>query len=77
MPILVRSLTEAGAFVSASDSQQIRSGLVVLEHGKEVGKHETGNGEELIVLLEGTAELQSDGVTKTIHERIRKEAHTL
>jgi quercetin dioxygenase-like cupin family protein len=67
MGILIRSLNEAGAIVSASNSHQIRSGLVVLEQGKEVGKHETGGGEELIVLLQGTGELQSDGETKTIH----------
>ena len=67
MAILVKSLNEAGALVSATDSQQIRSRLVLLEQGQEVGKHETGGGEELIVLLEGTAELQSDGVTKTVH----------
>ena len=67
MAMLVRNLGEEGAIVSASDSRQIRSGLVVLEQGKEVGKHETGGGEELIVILEGTAELQGDGVTKTVH----------
>ena len=67
MAMLVRNLDEAGELVSASDSRQIRSGLVVLEQGEEVGNHETGNGEELILLLEGTAELQSDGVEKTVH----------
>ena len=67
MAILVRSLSEAGAIISALESRQIRSGLVVLERGKEVGEHETGGGEELIVLLEGTAELQSDGLTETVH----------
>lgn len=67
MAILVRKLREAGALLSASDSRQIRSGLVVLEQGKEVGKHETGNGEELIVLLEGIAELEGDGETKTVY----------
>jgi len=66
MATLVKNLKEEGAVVSASDSRQIRSGLVVLEHGKEVGKHETRGGEELIVLLEGTAELQSGKETKTV-----------
>jgi quercetin dioxygenase-like cupin family protein len=71
MGILVKGLREAGALVSASDSQQIRSGLVVLEQGKEVGKHETGGGEELIVLLEGVAELVGDGETRTVHAPLR------
>ena len=66
MTVVVRDLREAGALVSASDSQQIRAGLVVLEHGDEIGKHETGGGEELIVLLAGTAELEADGLTKTV-----------
>ena len=66
MAILVRSLREPGSLVSASDSQLVRSGLVVLEQGKEVGEHETGGGEELIVFMEGTAELVGDGETKTV-----------
>ncbi len=67
MTILVRSLREAGPLVTETSSQQIRSGFVVLEQGKEVGEHATGSGEELIVLLEGTAELQGDGKTRTVH----------
>lgn len=67
MAILVRSLKEAGSLVSSSDSKQVRSGLVVLEHGTEVGEHETGGGEELILFLEGTAELSGEEQTRTVH----------
>lgn len=63
----VKNLKEAGPLVSSSESKQIRSGFVVLEKEKEMGKHETGGGEELIVFLEGTAELSSGGETKTVH----------
>ena len=66
MAVLVKSLTEAGPIASHSDSVQIRSGLVVLGRGEEVGRHETGNGEELIILLEGSAELLCDGESKII-----------
>ena len=52
--------------MSGSESKQVRSGLVVLESGKEVGVHETGGGEELIVFLEGTAELSGVGKTTTV-----------
>jgi quercetin dioxygenase-like cupin family protein len=67
MAFLTRSLKDAGSLVSGSDSKQIRSGLVVLEKGKEMGQHETGGGEELIVFLEGTAEVSSGGETRTVH----------
>jgi quercetin dioxygenase-like cupin family protein len=66
MLILVRPLKKPGAVVTPSDSKQIVSGYVVLEPGKEVGEHETGGGEELITLLEGTAEVSYEGKTKTV-----------
>jgi quercetin dioxygenase-like cupin family protein len=34
---------------------------VALERGEEVGEHETEDGEELIVLVDGKAEIISDG----------------
>lgn len=63
----MKSLKDAGPLVSGLESKQIRSGFVVLEKGKEMGEHETGGGEELIVFLGGTAELSSGGETKTVH----------
>ncbi len=67
MVILTKSLKEPGLLVSGSDSRQVRSGFVVLEKGKEMGDHETGGGEELLVFLEGTAELSSGGHIAMIH----------
>jgi quercetin dioxygenase-like cupin family protein len=67
MAILIKSLRDAGSLVSGSDSKQIRSGLVVLEEGKEVGEHQTSSGEELILFLEGAAELEAEGRTRTVH----------
>jgi quercetin dioxygenase-like cupin family protein len=66
MAILVKKLTEAGSLVSGSESRQIRSGLVVLQEGEEMGEHETGGGEELIVFLDGTAEIFSAGETRKV-----------
>ena len=40
----------------------LRSGCVILEPGKSVGKHSTNEYEELIVPLEGQGELQVDGM---------------
>jgi len=52
--------------VSSSESRQYRSGYVVLEPGKEVGEHETGDGEELIVFTEGSAELSYGGKRRAV-----------
>jgi quercetin dioxygenase-like cupin family protein len=67
MAIVVKNLKKEGSLISGSDSKQVRSGLVVLEKGQEVGEHETGGGEELIVFLQGTAELSGGGETRTVH----------
>jgi len=42
-------------------SASMRSGLVVLSPGKSVGKHSTGDYEELVVVLQGRGELQICG----------------
>jgi mannose-6-phosphate isomerase-like protein (cupin superfamily) len=47
--------------ISRSDSHQIHSGFAVSEPGKEVGEHTTEEGEELIVMIEGKAEIMSGG----------------
>jgi quercetin dioxygenase-like cupin family protein len=39
----------------------LRSGLVVLAPQKSVGKHNTGNYEELVIILDGQAEMQIIG----------------
>jgi quercetin dioxygenase-like cupin family protein len=39
----------------------MRSGLVVLESGASVGKHNTGAHEEQLVVLEGEGEFRADG----------------
>jgi quercetin dioxygenase-like cupin family protein len=40
----------------------MRSGLVTLQPGQEVGTHSTDNYEELIVMLEGSGEMEIEGV---------------
>jgi len=66
MPVFVKTISEAGRLVSSPDSRQFHSGYVVLEAGKEVGEHDTGNGEEMIVFLEGKAEVSYDGESKVV-----------
>jgi len=40
----------------------MRSGLVILKPGHEVGSHNTENYEELIIVLEGSGEVETEGV---------------
>ncbi len=66
MSVLVRRLERPGTLVSRPDSHQLHSGYVILEPGKEVGEHATEGGEELIVMVEGKAEVMSEGHTETV-----------
>ena len=43
-----------------SDTVGLKSGQVILKPGEEVGEHNTENKEEVIVILEGEAEITSD-----------------
>lgn len=61
MPVFARPVKEMGALISSRDSRQLASGYVTLDPGSEVGEHQTGTGEELLVLLDGTAEVSVDG----------------
>ena len=66
MNLLARPLSKPGTLVSSSDSRQLVSGYILLGPGKDVGEHETGGGEELLVLIEGTAEVSSGEKTETV-----------
>jgi len=66
MNLLARPLSKPGPLVSSSDSRQLVSGYVLLKPGKDVGEHETGGGEELLVLIEGTADVSLGGKAETV-----------
>ncbi len=57
MTITTVPLKEPGPIITSSESDQLRCGYVVLEPGRDIGKHTTENGEEVLVILEGTAEI--------------------
>jgi mannose-6-phosphate isomerase-like protein (cupin superfamily) len=42
----------------------MRSGLVMLEPGQEVGSHSTEKNEEMLVILEGQGEVEFEGKTR-------------
>lgn len=46
-------------------SAGMHSGRVILQPGKDVGRHSTGNHEELIIILRGEGELEVDGAART------------
>ncbi|OGU12094.1 MAG: hypothetical protein A2X61_09890 [Ignavibacteria bacterium GWB2_35_12] len=47
-----------------SMSYTMRSGLVTLQSGQDVGSHNTENKEELLIILSGTGEVEAEGLGK-------------
>ena len=50
-------LSEYFEILGKADSKSLRSGLVTLLPGKDVGWHSTGEYEELLIILDGTGKL--------------------
>ncbi len=46
--------------LNCSNSFKMKSGMVVLKQGEEVGCHNTSGKEELIIVLEGSASVEID-----------------
>lgn len=57
----VKSLNNAGSLIKPPESQKIKSGLVVLQKGQEIGEHTTDGKEEAIVVLQGRALVEIEG----------------
>jgi quercetin dioxygenase-like cupin family protein len=64
--MIAKELKERGSLLSASDGHQFRSGYVRLAKGEEVGEHSTSGGEELLLILEGKAEVRLETETKVV-----------
>ncbi|OQX92817.1 MAG: hypothetical protein B6D58_00875 [candidate division Zixibacteria bacterium 4484_95] len=54
--------TEHFEILNKSQTATMRSGLVTLQPGQDVGSHNTENYEELIIVLEGNGELKTDSI---------------
>ncbi len=50
-----------GQLFSPPITKKIRSGFQILKPGQSVGEHTTGNREEIIIVLKGTAMLLANG----------------
>jgi quercetin dioxygenase-like cupin family protein len=53
----IKKLDTAGSLLKPPRSQKLKSGLVILAPGADVGEHVTSAREELITVLDGTAEI--------------------
>jgi mannose-6-phosphate isomerase-like protein (cupin superfamily) len=47
--------------LSSNQSVSMKSGLVCLQPGENVGSHNTGNREELLIILNGMGEIETEG----------------
>jgi mannose-6-phosphate isomerase-like protein (cupin superfamily) len=50
--------------LDSSKSIQMSSALVTLQPGENIGSHNTGMNEELLIILEGIGEVEAQGVEK-------------
>lgn len=64
--MLTRPIKDAGRLLGSADGHQFRSGYVILEPGKEVGAHSTAEGEEILVILDGTARVTCAGEVEEV-----------
>jgi quercetin dioxygenase-like cupin family protein len=64
--MIVKELKERGSLISGEEGHQFRSGYVILAKGEEVGEHSTTGGEELLLILEGKAEVRSGSQTSVV-----------
>ena len=53
---------EGGCWLTPDDAAKIRSRCIVLGPGEAVGEHDTGEREEVIIVLEGTARAVVSGL---------------
>ena len=59
--MIIKPLNQSGFLIKPPESQKIKSGLVVLQKGEEIGEHITKNKEEVIVILQGRALVEIEG----------------
>ncbi len=57
------------SILDSTKSVQMRSGFVTLQPGEDVGSHNTGDHEELLVILNGRGEIKAQGIgTKDVEK---------
>ena len=59
--MLIKSLNNKGKILNLDETKNLKSGLVILMPGEEIGKHITKDKEEAIVILSGQATVELEG----------------
>jgi len=65
---LPRDSAEYFEILGKSDTVSMRSGMVTLAPGQDVGAHSTENYEELLIVLDGAGELNAAGSAVSIRK---------
>lgn len=66
-PLVIDLPLDRNEYFRILDEQKavtMRSGLVALKPGEEVGSHNTENYEECVIILEGNGEIESAGLSR-------------
>jgi len=66
--MLVKKLKQSGTLIKPPQSKQIKTGLVVLAPGEDVGWHITKKREEIIIILKGRGIVECQGQRKNVVE---------
>jgi len=55
--MIVKEINKPGCLISTKECKNFKSGYVILGKGEVIGKHKTGDGEEILIILEGIARI--------------------
>ena len=64
--MLIKKLDQAGSLLTLDETNKIKTGLVILQPGEEIGYHVTDNREEVILVLEGEAVVELEGENEQV-----------
>ena len=55
------SVNQRNSILTNENAKKMKSGMIFLKTGEEVGEHNTHQAEEIIIVLEGKATVEIDG----------------
>jgi mannose-6-phosphate isomerase-like protein (cupin superfamily) len=59
--VYTKPLDAAESLLKPPTSERLKSGYVILKPGEAVGEHTTGQREELLIILAGSARIECEG----------------
>lgn len=69
LPLSQNGSDKVTTILDSTKSVQMRSGFVTLQPGESVGSHNTGQHEELLVILEGKGEIEAQDLGRKTIEK--------